>query len=154
VRSLGRRYIIPWMNYIHIQKKENRVRVWTAVDRNRLCFVSFKIGDGSISTLESLWNKAKGSVVEIVCTDGNPVYKEYFEYDTILQDFSSDKDCSDSEPSSLSEIDSTVKEEGGNKKCGMVFESTNENTEEIQSKNTKKNKKNKRCKKNKRNKKR
>jgi IS1 family transposase len=63
-------------------KKEDKVRIWTTVDRNRLRFAGFEVGDASSETLRKLWNNvAKTSDVKIVCTDGTPAYKELFEKD-------------------------------------------------------------------------
>jgi IS1 family transposase len=44
-----------------------------------MCIRAFEVGDGSIKTLEKLWSKIN-SLVNIACTDGNPTYKEFFEY--------------------------------------------------------------------------
>ncbi|MDR1982569.1 MAG: hypothetical protein LBQ08_02105 [Holosporaceae bacterium] len=58
------------------------MRVWTAVDRSRLRFVGFEVGDASIKTLKSLWDGVSAhNEVKIVCTDGNPTYSELFEED-------------------------------------------------------------------------
>jgi IS1 family transposase len=39
------------------QKKANQIRVWTAVDRNRLRFAGFEVGDASSETLRKFWSK-------------------------------------------------------------------------------------------------
>jgi IS1 family transposase len=37
-------------------------KVWTAVDRNRMCIAGFEVGDGSIKILEKLWNRINRKV--------------------------------------------------------------------------------------------
>ena len=45
-----------------------------------MCFTEFEVGKGGFKPLEKLWSKIDSSV-KTVCTDGNPTYKEFFEYD-------------------------------------------------------------------------
>ncbi|MDR3266100.1 MAG: hypothetical protein LBT24_00825 [Tannerella sp.] len=62
------------------------MRVWTAVDRNRLRFAGFKVGDASSETLRKFWKEiTKSNNVEIVCSDGNPSYAEIFEEDADVE---------------------------------------------------------------------
>jgi IS1 family transposase len=45
------------MSCIHTLKKAKQIRVWTAIDRNRLRFVEFEVGDARSETLRKFWNK-------------------------------------------------------------------------------------------------
>ncbi|MDR1334906.1 MAG: hypothetical protein LBJ19_01345 [Holosporaceae bacterium] len=64
------------------------MRVWTAVDRNRLRFARFEVGDASSETLRRFWAKiTETNEVKMVCTDGNPSYAEVFEEDADLKHF-------------------------------------------------------------------
>jgi len=58
---------------------------WTAVDRNRLRFAGFEVGEASPKTFRKLWGTTtKTSDVEMTCTDGNPTYAKVFEEDSEL----------------------------------------------------------------------
>ena len=73
-------------NCLPILKKANQIRVWTAVDRNRLRFAGFEVDDASSKTFRKLWDKiTEESDVEITCTDGNPTYAENFEEDADIE---------------------------------------------------------------------
>jgi IS1 family transposase len=55
-------------------KKTNQIRVWTAVDRNRLCFTGFEVGSASTKAFRTFWRKiTETKNIEISCTDGNPL---------------------------------------------------------------------------------
>ena len=79
------------MNCIHILKKPqyNRktkkfsrefTRIWTAIDRNKMCMRAFKIGDGTKWTYLKLAKKLEKHVVKHICTDGNKAYRYYTKY--------------------------------------------------------------------------
>ncbi|MDR1366140.1 MAG: hypothetical protein LBJ03_03620 [Holosporales bacterium] len=60
-------------------EKTDQISVWTAVDRNRLRFAGFEVGDWSSATLRKLYNKiTKANDVELVCADENPSCTEVF----------------------------------------------------------------------------
>ena len=46
--------------------------LWTAVNRNKLKFVDFVVGDGTKELCKRLLNKLKD--IDIICTDGNYAY--------------------------------------------------------------------------------
>ena len=56
--------------------KTNKIRVWTAVTRNKLKFADFVVGGGSKEVCKELLNKLKECTVDIICTDGNYAYDE------------------------------------------------------------------------------
>ncbi|MDR0740979.1 MAG: hypothetical protein LBF34_04710 [Puniceicoccales bacterium] len=60
------------------QKKNNRIRAWTAVNRNRLCFSAFEVGSGEAKTLRKLLDKLDKNNIKAACTNGNPIYPEKF----------------------------------------------------------------------------
>jgi IS1 family transposase len=45
--------------YTYVKKRGDKVRIWTAVDRNRLRFAGFEVGDASSETLRKLWNNVQ-----------------------------------------------------------------------------------------------
>ncbi|MDR1335125.1 MAG: hypothetical protein LBJ19_02545 [Holosporaceae bacterium] len=55
------------------------------VDRNRLRFAGFEVGDSSSDTFRRLWDKLKAQTLNFVCTDGNPVYTEVLGEDADLK---------------------------------------------------------------------
>ena len=61
--------------YIY-KKKTNQIRVWTAVDRNRLKFADFVVGEASKEVCKSLLDKLKKCTIDIICTDGNYAYDQ------------------------------------------------------------------------------
>jgi IS1 family transposase len=67
--------------------------VWTAVDRNRLCFSAFEVGDGSSGTFEKLWRKLEQHTIELVCTDGNWSYSEVLSSRNIKHLISKSETC-------------------------------------------------------------
>lgn len=70
------------MNCLSISKKSNQIRIWTAVDRNRLRFAAFEIGHASSEIFRKFWNKIiKTNDIEMSCTDGNSSYAEVFQED-------------------------------------------------------------------------
>ena len=62
--------------YLH-KKKSNKIRVWTAVDRNRLRFAAFEIGDVSGEALKKILNRLSNCFINIICTDGNFTYHKF-----------------------------------------------------------------------------
>jgi IS1 family transposase len=65
--------------FTYIKKKQIKSAVWTAVDRNRVRFAGFEVGNSSSGTLRNFWNKIiKTNIIETACTDGNPAYSEVF----------------------------------------------------------------------------
>ncbi|MDR3224386.1 MAG: hypothetical protein LBT03_02285 [Holosporales bacterium] len=57
-------------------EKTNKIRVWTVVDRNRMRFAAFEVGDGTTSTFQKLWKKMKNKTTGTVCTEGNWSYSD------------------------------------------------------------------------------
>jgi IS1 family transposase len=58
--------------------KKRQIKVWAAVDRNRLHFAGFEIGDASLDILRKFWNKmTKTNDLGLVCADGNLSYLAY-----------------------------------------------------------------------------
>ena len=46
-----------------------------------MCISAFEVGNADTGTFRKLWDKVKHNAITYVCTDGNPTYKEFFEYD-------------------------------------------------------------------------
>jgi IS1 family transposase len=57
-------------------KKENKIGVWTAVDRNRMRFVAVEVEKGNSDALKILLKKIKIGKVKIICADGNYSYED------------------------------------------------------------------------------
>lgn len=63
------------MNCILILKKTDRIRVWLACDRARLCAVASEVGQGDWVTGLKFWReKLSHYRVDLIATDDNPVY--------------------------------------------------------------------------------
>ena len=67
------------MSCIRMLKKERKTRVWTAVDRKKVCITAFEVGPGKASVLRKLIDKIGEKNLKIVCTDGNFSYEEELE---------------------------------------------------------------------------
>ena len=65
------------MNCIHFIKKKNQIRVWLAVNRNKLQIAASEVGDGSGATVEKLLKKLSSCTIKIICTDGNYAYNKH-----------------------------------------------------------------------------
>ena len=57
-------------------KKTNKIRIWTAVNINKLKFADFVVGGESKDVCKELLNKLKECTINIICTDGNYAYDE------------------------------------------------------------------------------
>ncbi|WPX97068.1 IS1 family transposase [Candidatus Bandiella euplotis] len=66
------------MSYIHTSKKENKTRIWTAVDRDRFKTVAFKVGSGDKENYVDLARElGEKYQIRYMCTDGYEVYCHY-----------------------------------------------------------------------------
>jgi IS1 family transposase len=72
-------------------KKLNKIR--TDVDRNRLCFAGFEVGDGGAATFQKLWKRVKIHTLKIVCTDGNWSYSDVLILEDIQHVVSKSETC-------------------------------------------------------------
>ena len=62
-------------------KKQNQVRVWTAVNRDSLKLIDFEVGTADQTTALELFERIyKQNKVEFLCTDANPVYQSLMKY--------------------------------------------------------------------------
>ncbi|TAF12960.1 MAG: IS1 family transposase [Alphaproteobacteria bacterium] len=59
-------------------KKEQKIRVWLAVDRNRNKIVASHIGGGTAEDARKLYWKIHRHTIEIIATDGNYAYDTMF----------------------------------------------------------------------------
>jgi IS1 family transposase len=66
--------LLKWTNFIHISKKTNHIRIWTAVDRNSLCLLAFYVGSGDEIAAKRMWQKINHHEIKFVCTDENYNY--------------------------------------------------------------------------------
>ena len=62
---------------MNFKKKSNKIRVWTAVDRNALCFAAFEIGDASEQALKKILNRLSHCFINTICTDANFTYDKF-----------------------------------------------------------------------------
>ena len=58
-------------------KKSNKIRVWTAVDRNALRFAAFEVGDASGQALKKILNELSYCFISTICTDANFAYDKF-----------------------------------------------------------------------------
>ena len=58
-------------------KKSNKIRVWTAVDRNAFRFATFEVGDASGESLKKILNKLSYCFINTIYSDGNFAYDKF-----------------------------------------------------------------------------
>ena len=58
-------------------KKSNKIRIWTAVDRNEFRFAAFEVGDGSEQALKKILNNISHCFINTICSDANFAYSKF-----------------------------------------------------------------------------